>query len=612
MPRSPSPPRLPHRPRTYRDDSPPYPPRDDYRFAREPRYRNTNYDRNERPDWRDRERDDDRDWDYQRPRYPAGRTSWFSRDRERDERMTARSPLPRRPVAPPMDRERERERGRDERAMSMAAEGSAKARSEGTPEEGQITSPVHPPPAPPVLPPISSMAGLPARPHSPPIRSPAIRRRTRSPPPFRRVERDSWRDRDREVRERDWDRDRFFRRRSPSPYSPPVRRRRSPSVSSASTPSRSSRLSPLKRALSPVSDRRRSRSPSENRSRFEPPHSPSPPPRSELHTPSPPPATAPEVSAPAPAPAPARPVPIAVPLSGFNQFAKRPPPTGPRSMGGAAAPGFAPPTGPRALAHLYGGRPPPTGPRAYAPLSTASLASAGRATAMISTPVSATPPREEIEPPRASRAPSETPSAHSTSTKDAPPSGPRLSWSERKTLPAQTPTPGPAPGLTLAPVAAVARATASPYAVSPSVNVNTVRTPYNQPASSSPTSVAATAYPVSAEQEDVKPQVEEPVLSEDQLAEMRAKEEEARVLAELPPVAVPFGGAQWEIDLANHHHHYTSLLQNTLRTHSIQRHAAMALADAEAERAAAVERRRICEGQLMAGMVGVGGMFGAV
>ncbi|WVQ71025.1 hypothetical protein IAR50_000550 [Cryptococcus sp. DSM 104548] len=612
MPRSPSPPRLPHRPRLYRDDSPPpfRDPRDDYRFSREPRYRNNHYDRNDRPDWRERERDDDRNRDYQGPRYTGSRTSWYSRDRERDDRMTARSPmmspLPRRPIPPPMDRERERERGRDDRAASMAGEGSVKARSEGTPEEGQITSPVHPPPAPPVLLPLPSMAGLPARPHSPPLRSPAIRRRTRSPPPFRRVERDSWRDRDRER-----DRERFFRRRSPSPYSPPVHRRRSPSVSSASTPSRSSRFSPIKRAISPVSDRRRSRSPSEKRPHFEPPRSPSPPPRSEINTSSPPPANlAPKAAAPAAAPAPARPVPIAVPLSGFNQFAKRPPPTGPRSMGAAAAPGFAPPTGPRALAHLYGGRPAPTGPRAYAPLSTASLASAGRATAMVSTPVSATS-REETEPPRASRAPSETPSAHSTGAKEAPPSGPRLSWSERKTLPAQTPA--PAPGLAPVPSPAAARAATSPYAQHP--HVNTAQTPYNQPAaSSSPAPVSTTPYPTSAilEQEDAKPHVEEPVLSKEEAAEIRAKEEEAMIMAELPAVAVPFGGAQWEIDLANYHHHCTALLQNTLRAHAVQRQAAIVLADAEAERAAVMERRRICEGQLMTGMVGVGGMLGAV
>ena len=39
-------------------------------------------------------------------------------------------------------------------------------------------------------------------------------------------------------------------------------------------------------------------------------------------------------------------------------------------------------------------------------------------------------------------------------------------------------------------------------------------------------------------------------MSEAEVAAIRAKEEEARIMAELPPLKVPFGRAQWEIDVS--------------------------------------------------------------
>lgn len=53
-------------------------------------------------------------------------------------------------------------------------------------------------------------------------------------------------------------------------------------------------------------------------------------------------------------------------------------------------------------------------------------------------------------------------------------------------------------------------------------------------------------------------------------------------------------------------HHYTSLVQNTLRLQAAQRLAAASLADAEAERVAVMERSKICDEQLMSGTLGVG------
>lgn len=578
MPRSPSPtPRLPRRP--FIEDSPQRfrdrDPRDDYRYRGEPsRYRGpAGFDRDRRDlrdrDWRDR--DVERDYD-RGPRF-GGRQSWYARDRdaermrERDDRDRIRSPLPARPGIPLIDR--------DQRTREPI-EGSTKARSEGTPEEGQITSPVAAPP---------TISGLPPRPRSPP-RSPP-RRRSRSPPPFRRFEREPWRD-----RERDRDRDRFYRRRSPSPYSP-IRRRRSPSVSSASTPSRSSRFSPIKRGISPAERSRRTRSPMSEK----PQHLTSPEPMSPVdqsrplsrasasgptrpQTPSLLPPTLSALQQPAP-PTLSHTQPLSTPS--VSTFPKRPPPTGPRSE----RLGLVPPTGPRALAHLYGGR--PAAPRVSYTTPIAGLSG-----------TNPTPTATVKNDSHASTTP-ETPSA--TLQAHAPPTGPssgRLSWSERKNVLSQP-----------HPTASEQTSSFNPYAPVPSHNGQTAHRRDDSsppaPAPQSSSSVSTTPLPrILTPAAEELPNVEESVIAEEELAERKAKEEKTRILAELPPVLIGFGGAAWETELASHMHHYTSLVQNTLRLQAAQRLAAASLADAEAERVAVMERSKICDEQLMSGTLGVG------
>lgn len=82
--------------------------------------------------------------------------------------------------------------------------------------------------------------------------------------------------------------------------------------------------------------------------------------------------------------------------------------------------------------------------------------------------------------------------------------------------------------------------------------------------------------------------------------EAAARYREARIYAELPQLKVPFLGA-WEAELAAVQVHVAPLQQATLRAQANQRVAAAVLADAEAERHAAGERRRICDEQVMAG-----------
>lgn len=521
MPRSPSPPpRLPRRP--FIEDSPQRfrdrDPRDDYRYRGEPsRYRGpAGFDRDRRDprdrDWRDR----DVERDYDRGSRFGGRQSWYARDRdaermrERDDRDRIRSPLPVRPGISLIDR--------DERPRE-SIEGSTKARSEGTPEEGQITSPVVAPP---------TISGLPPRPRSPP-RSPP-RRRSRSPPPFRRFDRESWRD-----RERDRERDRFYRRRSPSPYSP-IRRRRSPSVSSASTPSRSSRFSPIKRGISPAERSRYTRSPmSEKPQRLTSPEPMSPidhsrplsrtsvsgPTRPQTPTSLPPTLSTPQQ----PAPALAHTQPLSTPS--VSTFPKRPPPTGPRSE----RLGLVPPTGPRALAHLYGGR--PAAPRVPYATPIAGLSS-----------TNPTPTATVKNDFHASTTP-ETPTA--TFGAHAPPTGPssgRLSWSERKNVLSQ-----PHPIST-----SEQTSNLNPYAPLPSYNGQAA---YRRGDSSSPapaphpsSSVSTTPLPrILTPAAEESPNVEESVVAEEELAERKAKEEQARILAELPPVLIGFGGSAWETEV---------------------------------------------------------------
>ncbi|KAK8865765.1 hypothetical protein IAR55_000912 [Kwoniella newhampshirensis] len=588
MPRTPSPPPRFTPRRSYRDDSPPRPMRDgrdDYRYRSGESSRHNQYDRErdrggppvrDRRAWRD-DRGDDRD----RDRF-GGERSWgtYYRDRERDRRTPP-------PPPPPggYSRRTSFSNHSDSRGSPMGGRSKSKSRS-GTPEEGQITSPVQSaflPTASTISGVNASGTGLPPRPRSPP-RSPPRRRRSRSPLPYhRRYDRESdWgreRERERERdRDRDMDRERDRpyppSRRSRSPYSPPPRRRRSPSLSTGSTHSRSSRFSPIKRPLSPFE--RRTRSP-EKRPRLAspspPPRIPPPPPRSQSQLPSQPPTNSP--------------------------MGPRIPPSGPRSE---RMPLPNPPTGPRALAHLN--NPVPTRPIAsrvnpYAPIV-----------------------KEEPQIPTAeTSATSNSPYSRATPTgPSGPGSAPRLSWSERKSIissstSVSTPEPQqppPPPPPTQKPNSTVF----NPYAST------TTRTPVPHSGGSSPHTLGVV--------DDIKPKVDQiedfkptlplnappppppplppslPVINEAELAEKRAKEEETRILAELPALKVGFGGAAWELELANHNHHYQSLIQNTLRAQAAARHAAMVLADAEAERTAAGERRRICESQLMVGTLGVG------
>jgi hypothetical protein len=66
---------------------------------------------------------------------------------------------------------------------------------------------------------------------------------------------------------------------------------------------------------------------------------------------------------------------------------------------------------------------------------------------------------------------------------------------------------------------------------------------------------------------------------------------------------VPFVGL-WESELAAHTNRVAPLVLTTLRAQATMRVAAAVLADAEAERAAAGERRKVVEEQLTAGSLG--------
>ncbi|WVO13003.1 hypothetical protein L204_100612 [Cryptococcus depauperatus] len=547
MPRSPSPPHMPRRP--FREDSPPRyardrETRDDYRYRGAPRYHGS-FDRDRRDrDWRERERD--REYDFS-SRSTNGRGGWPpSREAERmrsnaRDRERLRSP-PRQRLVATYDR--------DDPPLDVVD--SVKTRSEGTPEEGQITSPVITP---------ATFSGLPARPRSPLPRSPP-RRRSRSPLPYRRYERTPWRERERERdrdRDRDGEKDRdrgYYRPRSPSPRSP-IRRHPSPSISTASTPSRGSQFSPVKRPMSPF-NRLATRSPDKHPRIASPePHSPSLPSKSLSQTPLPDPITSRPVTPVAPPSLP-QPTTQGVP-TGPAAFIKKPP-TGPRSE----RMGLAPPSGPRALAHLYGTR-----PRVPVAIPIASMSAPS---ALVAKEVRET----------------ETTPAICMPTAPGSASG-RLSWSERKSM-LSHPTPERHPSNSF---------TSSPIVGSAS------HTPHR--ASSSPAnSVSATPFPSFAPSVAEKAIKEEPRIGQGDLAEVQEQDEQVKIMAELPQVKVSFGGAAWEIELVNHNNHYNILLQSTLRAQSAQRHAAMILADAEAERIAAMERRKICEEQLMTGTLGVG------
>ncbi|GFZ43205.1 hypothetical protein JCM24511_00924 [Saitozyma sp. JCM 24511] len=220
-----------------------------------------------------------------------------------------------------------------------------------------------------------------------------------------------------------------------------------------------------------------------------------------------------------------------------------------------------------------------------------------------------------------------------------PPSGPRLSWSERKKQsPAGpsfvntgvvtpnissplSPQTGAAPGAPLAsaqPSAGTIKVesplsypSVSPLpprqAEEPEIKPPIVTPSVNAPALSSMVPVppshqlAQTVEPVF--KVEVKP---ERRLTEAELAEARAKVEEARIMAELPPVKLSYSSGSWRDELEKDQAGITQLHTTTLRNQSAYRLAAAVLADAEAERIAAGERRKITEEQLMAGSLGMG------
>lgn len=114
-------------------------------------------------------------------------------------------------------------------------------------------------------------------------------------------------------------------------------------------------------------------------------------------------------------------------------------------------------------------------------------------------------------------------------------------------------------------------------------------------------------------------------ISEAEMVERRAREDEARISAELPELKVSFATAPWEVEVSDrpavlydepvdephqleqHFRHMKTLEQNTIRAQSAQRIATAMWSDAEADRVAASERRRIAEEQLSkASSLGVG------
>ncbi|WWC66464.1 uncharacterized protein I206_100366 [Kwoniella pini CBS 10737] len=606
MPRSPSPPPRGYRP-SYRESSPPWSSREreDYRYRGESsRYRE--YDRRDNRDYRDVDRD-------RGPTgyYASGRDEY--RDREYDRRRVTSPPTRSYSISSDYSPSKIPRHPNRSRSKSRSTSISRSRSRTGTPEEGQITSTstttdtnqktsINP-------------AGLPPRPRSP--LPPTSRRRSRSPPPYRGYPRE---------RERDWrDRERgYYDRRSRSPYSPPTssyRRRRSPSIiSSISTRSPSSRPSPSKRRYPS-----RSRSP--------------PPPQKKIvsRIPSPvptpaPPAITTQTPAPAPAstPNPTRPIPVAVPLGGTKHL-NRMPPSAPRSE---RIPLGIPPTGPRALAHLNTPIARPLG------LNRAGLA------VTPSNPVV----REEIKSVPLPSTPSDP-----AKLPIGPTSTPRLSWSERKTnvispssstnintpepnKASASPTPTtpitappknissiPTTGVVINPYTGKPFGQARAQASISTVTSNTSQGNSSPIAGSTPNKtediklnvindeIRPPTPPVST-QIDNKPLIVEtksplnliPMINEEELVEQKRKEEEDKILAELPNLKVSYGGLSWETELDNHNYHLINLSNNTLRLQSASRHAAMILADAEAERIAAGERRKICENQLLSFSIGMG------
>jgi len=556
MPRSPSPPPRYRQDRRYRDDSPP-------RRYQEDRIRDRRWEDPRRDDFRggySRPRDDDyrrRDWD-DRARGPV-------REYDRDP-----SPSYRRPPS---------DKAGSSRGSPMKTLQTPGGRS-GTPEEGQITSPVPP----------SASKALPSRPRSP--RSPLpFRRRSPSPPrrfgdkPFVR-DRRGWEGRD----SRDWERDRD-RFRDDRPYSrfdrpdsrdrndrfdrndrdrfdrgdsrsrtPPSYNRRSPSPSSLLSRSRSSRLtSPRKISPNKRSPARRSSPPPLRRL-------PSPEPASTATAPA-----GPSETVSAPAPRESKPPPFA--------FTK-PPPSGPRGD-------RAPPTGPRALS---GGFQPRFSPYIAPPPKLEPVKIERRESPE---PAEEKPTASVVNPYRTAAA--------------ATPLGPggRLSWADRNSV--SGPSTAPSPVDTKSPVTPVVHRQDS---ISSTIKAETVAGP----------GPFTEMHRVKQEAEDVKMEEVKPSNTD----------AEARIMEEIAHFPNRYGTAQWELDvsaalrttipqpadrqLEAHYQHSHTIAVQVNKAQSAARIAAAVLADAEAERAAAADRTRTVMDLLRAGdswnmgIMGVSGM----
>jgi hypothetical protein len=57
-------------------------------------------------------------------------------------------------------------------------------------------------------------------------------------------------------------------------------------------------------------------------------------------------------------------------------------------------------------------------------------------------------------------------------------------------------------------------------------------------------------HEVKEEARDVEMEPELPVVDEAELEEQRAREEDARIMAELPELKMPFARARWEVDVS--------------------------------------------------------------
>ncbi|WWC86129.1 uncharacterized protein L201_001000 [Kwoniella dendrophila CBS 6074] len=601
-----------------------------------------------------------------KPAVPIAR----SRSKSRSSRSRSRSKSKSRSSSKEREKERERTGTPEEGQITSPSQPSSvsdnKVGSSGVPGK-PTTNPAGLPPRPkatlpPPLPPLSSRR----RSRSPPPYRSYARDRSRSRE--RERERD-WRDRDRDRGEYYNDSRRSRSPYSPGPLPlpplPPLSRRRgrSPSiVSTISTRSPVSRHSPIKRyrTRSPSRSRSISRSSSRSRSRTR-----SRSPRPSIHKARP---KYPSPTPPPPRAATNRPIPIATPINGMLQtqpkvsLGGKIPPSAPRSE---RLPIGVPPTGPRALAHLstpiitrpLGG--PGAGLNRSTPYTTAS--NSNTATHVVKEAVKSSPLTTTSGLPDQSATSAGTPRLSWSERKNliSPSTSTIANTPEHK----PSPTPTPTSNVPLASTSSTSSIDTSagivinPYTGKPFGQARAAATAATA-SGSAQNQLQGSLSPAkpATHKEDIKPQIEGlksrpqtppvissnsqsqdikpfsetqrpptapshrtvsstaptptpasvPSLTEAEIAERKAKLEEERILAELPSLKIPFGGLPWEIELSNHHHHMLTLSNNTLRLQSAARYATMVLNDAEAERIAASERRRICESQLLSFSMGVG------